>query len=214
MDVTSHDEDEEPRTNPLCYLLSVIPATDLVKATILLHVSYPDAYPDVPPNLDISSPPNASKYALLDVSEDKPRLLDAVTDIIEENLGMAMVFTLVSTLKDAAELLISERQAAAQALLDVEKAKVEEEEDRKFHGTAVTRQSFLEWRDKFRKEIADEEQRRREEKEAEDKKKRIKEEKKLSGRQLWEKGLVGKVEDMDEDGEDAVQALENLKVEA
>jgi hypothetical protein len=60
---------------------------------------------------------------------------------------MAMVFTLASSLKEAAELLISELQAAAQALKDVEAAKVEEEEVAKFHGTAVTRGSFMEWED-------------------------------------------------------------------
>ena len=39
---------------------------------------------------------------------------------------MAMVFSLVSTLKDAAELLIRERQQAVQALKDVEAQKAEE----------------------------------------------------------------------------------------
>ena len=190
-------------------------ATSLIRsATILLHVSYPDAYPEVAPELDVSSPPNASKYPLLDVAEDKSRLLDALQESIEESMGMAMIFTLVSTLKDAAELIISERQAAVQALEDVEKAKVEEEENRKFHGTAVTRESFLEWRERFRKEMAEEELRRKEEKEAEDKKKKAKEEKKLSGRQLWERGMVGKVEEEEVDGEDALQALSSLKVEA
>lgn len=53
---------------------------------------------------------------------------------------MAMVFTLVTVLKDSAELLISERQNAKQALADIEAAKIEEEENRKFQGEAVTRE--------------------------------------------------------------------------
>jgi hypothetical protein len=126
---------------------------------------------------------------------------------------MAMIFTLVSTLKDCAEQLIAERQSEIQAGKDREAAKVQEEEDRKFHGTAVTRESFLEWRDKFRREMAEEEERKREEKEAEDKKKRVaKEEKKLTGKQLWEGGLAGKGEEEEED-EDVLEDVEKLKLE-
>lgn len=165
-------------------------------------MTYPETYPDVPPDLNLSAPPDTPKYAHLDIQDDKARLLSALEPIIEENLGMAMIFTLVSTLKDSAELLISERQAAAQVLKDVEAAKVEEEENRKFHGTAVTKDTFLEWRERFRGEMADSEDRRREEKEADDKKRRVKAEERMTGRQLWERGLVGKVEEDDEDDED------------
>ena len=129
---------------------------------------------------------------------------------------MAMVFTLVSTLKEAAEQLIIERQGAVQAQRDKEAARAEEEENRKFHGTAVTRDSFLAWREKFRAEMTERGQREREEKEAEDKRKKggKVEEKKISGRQLWETGLAGKGEDEDEAGEDAIESLESLKVTA
>jgi len=58
---------------------------------------------------------------------------------------MAMIFTLVMALKDSAETLISERAQAAQDIKDREKANAEEEENRKFAGTAVTRERFLEW---------------------------------------------------------------------
>ena len=62
--------------------------------------------------------------------------------------------------------------------------------------------------------MEEKERRQREEEEAEDKKKRVKvEERKLSGRQLWERGLIGKVDEEDLDGDDAVTAIEKLKVE-
>lgn len=128
-------------------------------------------------------------------------------------MGMAMVFTLVTTLKDAAEILIQDRQQAAEDVRAIEKRKEEEVENRKFHGTAVTRDSFLEWRTKFKKEMEEKATMRREEEEADDKKKRVRvEEKKLTGRQLWEKGLVGKVDEDDVEGEDALEAVVNLKV--
>jgi hypothetical protein len=126
---------------------------------------------------------------------------------------MAMVFTLVSTLKDGAEALINERATAVQALKDVEARKIEEEENRKFQGEAVTRERFLVWREKFRKQIADEKQREAEEKEADDKKKRIKEEKKLTGKELWQQGLAGKVEE-DDEGSDGLAGMDKLKLEA
>ncbi|KAH7397102.1 putative RWD domain protein [Pyrenochaeta sp. MPI-SDFR-AT-0127] len=183
--------------------------------TIILNVQYPPNYPDEAPRLDLTQPPNAPKHAYLDIQEDKTRLLDSLTDTIEENLGMAMIFTLVTTLKDSAELLITERQNAKQALADIEAAKAEEEENKKFQGEAVTRETFLAWREKFRKEMEEDAKRREEEKEAEDKKKRIsKEEKKLTGRELWEKGLVGKMdEDVDDDEGEEVD-IEKLRISA
>jgi hypothetical protein len=125
---------------------------------------------------------------------------------------MQMIFTLVTTLKDSAELLITERQGAKAALAEMEAQKAEEEENRKFQGEAVTRESFLKWRDEFQSELAEEEQRKKEDQEAEDKKKGKKDEKKLTGRELWERGLVGKIEE--DEGEDALERIKNLKIEA
>lgn len=128
---------------------------------------------------------------------------------------MAMIFTLVAVLKDGAELLISERQNAKQALADMEAAKVEEEENRKFQGQAVTRESFIKWREAFHAEMEEKKRVAEEEKEAEDRKKRIvKEERKLTGKELWQQGLVGKVDDEGEDEGDDLQALKDLKVSA
>lgn len=127
---------------------------------------------------------------------------------------MAMIFTLVATLKEAAEQLIVERQGALQAKKDQEAAKVEEEENRKFHGSAVTKQSFLDWREKFKIQMAETERREKEEHEMDEKKKRGKaEEKKMTGRQLWEGGLAGKG-DEEEEAEDAIDSVGRLKIAA
>ncbi|KAJ1706854.1 RWD domain protein (Gir2) [Aspergillus flavus] len=184
---------------------------------LLLQVTYPADYPDVAPELEISAPPNAPKHPRLDVQEDRDRLLESLQPTIEENLGMAMVFTLVSALKENAEQLMSERVNAVHAQKEMEAAKAEEEENRKFQGTAVTRETFIEWLEKFKAEMEEEEKRQREEKEAEDKKANkktpAKEEKKMTGRQLWERGLAGKA-DLDEEGEDALPAVEKMKIAA
>ncbi|KAJ6108295.1 hypothetical protein N7523_009618 [Penicillium sp. IBT 18751x] len=181
---------------------------------ICLEVTYPEEYPDVAPQLSITSPPNAPKHSRLDIQEDREQLLEALQPTIEENMGMAMVFTLVSALKESAESLMSERANAVEAEREQVRAKAEEEENRKFQGTPVTRETFLEWNARFQQEIREEEQREREEKEAEDKKKKSgTQEKKLTGRQLWEQGLAGKA-DYDEGDEDAMPAIDKLKVSA
>ena len=184
-------------------------------AIILLQVQYPEDYPDEPPRLDLSYPPNAPRFPHLDIQTDKARLLDDLKPTIEENLGMAMVFTLVTTLKESAEQLIAERQAAIAEQEAEVRAEAEAEENRKFEGTKVTIDSFLEWSANFKEEIAEAKRRAEEVKEAEEKKKRgPKEEKKMSGRELWQNGLAGKVlEDEEEDGVDPLEGMKSLKVE-
>ena len=119
----------------------------------MLTVAYPDSYPDVAPNLDITFPPNAPKVPLISLPEDRAHLLSSIEETIIESMGLAMVFTLISALKESAELLITERLHQVQADKDKEAAKAEEAENAKFHGEAVTRESFLAWRARFREEM-------------------------------------------------------------
>ena len=167
-------------------------------------MTYPEAYPDVAPELEISAPPNAPKYPHLNIQEDRERLLESLQSTIEENMGMVMIFTVVDMLKEGAQLLIAERQQAEQALKEFEAAKAEAKENEKFQGTMVTRETFLVWREKFRQELEEKERRRQEERELEEKKSKTKtapkEAKKLTGKQLWERGLAGKG-DFDEEEE-------------
>jgi len=180
-------------------------------ATVLLTVSYPESYPDTAPGLDIFLPPNALPIPHISLATDKSTLLASLISIMEENLGMAMIFTLVSALKETIEQLILERQDAVQAVTDQEARKVEEAENAKFHGDAVTRESFLKWRERFRAEMEGKRVVEEREREVEMGKKRVvKDEKRLTGKELWERGMVGNIE---EEGEaDEVDALEKLKV--
>ena len=124
-----------------------------------------------------------------------------------------MVFSLISAVKESAERLIGERVDAVQAERDKEVAKAEEAENAKFHGEAVTRERFLAWRAGFRVEREREEEERRRRVEDEGKKGKGRgEEARMSGRELWERGLVGKVEEEEEGEEDALKGVEGLKV--
>lgn len=101
--------------------------------------------------------------------------------------------------------------------------KAEEEENKKFFGTKVTKERFIEWLAKFKVEMAEKEKQRKEEEEAEEKKKgggaaksaaaaARNEEKKMTGKELWERGLAGK--EVDVEGEDIVEGVKEIKVGA
>lgn len=133
---------------------------------------------------------------------------------IEDSMGMAMVFALVSSLKELAEQLILDRQKVVEMEKEAEAQKVEEEENKKFHGQQVTRESFMAWRNAFKKELEEEEKRLQEEALVDSKGRKIaKEEPRLTGKQLFEKGMVGKIEE-DEGEEEIDLNMERLKVEA
>ncbi|CAL3968871.1 hypothetical protein PZA11_004836 [Diplocarpon coronariae] len=185
--------------------------------TVLLQVKYPEDYPEEPPILDLQPPPNAPPHAYFSVASDKDQLLDGLKETIEENMGMAMIFTIYSTLKDNAEQLVAERQEAARQVQEQKLLAAEREENKKFHGTPVTPETFMSWRADFRKEMEELKFREEEAEEAAEKKKNRGKDTvvQLTGKQLWERGLVGKVEE-DEDcdnDEDAADRIKKLKGE-
>ncbi|KAI1763438.1 RWD-domain-containing protein [Hypoxylon sp. FL1150] len=182
--------------------------------TLVLHVRYPDDYPDEAPILDLSPPQNASPYPYFSVAADKERLLKGLEDTIQENMGMAMIFTVVTTLKEEAEQLVAERKETAARAHEEVLLAAEREENKKFHGTPVTPETFMKWREGFIKEMQEKAQREEEERLAELKKARVKEPTKLTGKQLWERGLVGKGDEGDDDENIPLEQVEKLKVEA
>lgn len=122
---------------------------------------------------------------------------------------MAMIFTLVTTLTETIENLITSRIVDIQKEKDREVEEAEAKENAKFHGERVTRESFLRWREGFRAEMEkrlEEEERVRKEGEG---KRGAKREERLTGRDLWEKGMVGK--EMEEEEEGLEEGVEGLR---
>jgi hypothetical protein len=106
-------------------------------------VKYPPTYPDVGPELAIWASPDASTHPWIDPKEEDVRLLGSLDQTIEENLGIAMVYSIVLALQEAVLNLVHER---AQVKRDEHTAvllKAEEEENRKFAGTVVTPGKFI-----------------------------------------------------------------------
>ncbi|KAF8582683.1 RWD-domain-containing protein [Ramaria rubella] len=115
---------------------------------LLLNVAYPESYPNVLPELSLS----VSEGALEDQESDY--LMSELKTVGEENIGIAMTFTLISHLRDKLLTLLQDRaEHARREAVEKERLEIEAEEART-RGTPVTPQSFLEWKHKFDKEMA------------------------------------------------------------
>ncbi|KAF0497669.1 RWD-domain-containing protein [Gigaspora margarita] len=75
----------------------------------------------------------------------------------QDSIGMAMVFTLLSSLKDSLTTFVIERQEQRRQAEEDRIRKEIEAENAKFQGTKVTIASFLEWKENFEREISEKE---------------------------------------------------------
>lgn len=178
---------------------------------VVLEVEYPEDYPETVPILNVETSDGTflkerkgegeeeddEEVHFQDElnNDDMKKLLDELNENAQENVGMASVFTLASLLKEQAEELYNEKvkkkeQAHEKAILAEE-----EKEQEKFRGTPVTAESFAEWRRKFREEFKL------------DQANEQKDKTKLTGREIFEKGL-----NKDEDEDDLKEAMDELNV--
>ncbi|VDK17351.1 unnamed protein product [Anisakis simplex] len=114
--------------------------------TVVLLLRLPKDYPDVIPEIDLIGLDEMFSEERIEM------LIDDLKTIASENVGMPMVFTIVSSLQDHMGSLIEEKNLEA---LRKEERKKEEEEAltrKKFEGTRVTHESFMIWKKKFDEE--------------------------------------------------------------
>ncbi|TWU77890.1 hypothetical protein ED733_004675 [Metarhizium rileyi] len=194
--------------------LDILDEEDQEAPSFILQVRYPEEYPDVAPHLDLLAAQNAPSHQHFSIGDDREQLLEGIQETIQENIGMAMVFTIVSALKEAAEQLIQDRKDSVARIQEEALLAAEREENKKFHGTQVTPETFLKWREGFIKEMEERERLEEEERLAELKRAKIKEPVKLTGKQLWQRGLAGNGDEEIEEDDVPTDGVEKLAVEA
>lgn len=129
-----------------------------------------------------------------------PELIERLNVQIEEDmlLGMQMCFSLLSNIKELAEEWFQNKLNTLEKEHERQLLERERQEQKKFQGTKVTKNSYLEWRSKFREELGLDER---------DAKRRLAAHQgRLTGRQIFEEGLAG-----DEDLNDDTALTENLE---
>ncbi|KAF6009277.1 hypothetical protein HII13_003622 [Brettanomyces bruxellensis] len=193
------------------------------KHAVKLHIRYPATYPEVVPELwvvagdtNADDEKNAEVEKEIEEEEEDTDLKDSqralnlietieldkkdigeLSDKLDEeakmNIGMPSVFTLASVLKDDAEQMFNKKLEAETQKLEQARVSREKQEQKKFIGTKVTRENFEAWQVKFRKEMGIKER----------KEKRFEEihQGKLTGKEIFERGLAG-----EEGGEPQVAA--------
>ncbi|KAG7192684.1 uncharacterized protein KQ657_001465 [Scheffersomyces spartinae] len=197
------------------------------KHALVLEVKFPETYPEVVPELDIEVGNSTAEdedddgYSedgddddgddkLVIISEtiefekaDLNLLKSKLNEEAELQVGIPMIFALATTLKDEAEQLFQDKVDTAQKAYDDEMLEREREEQKKFNGTKVTPESFAEWRTNFRAEMKLEEK----------DKQRFNDmhQGKLTGREIFEKGLAGG-EDDDDNVNEITENVQNVTV--
>nr|CAG4648933.1 EOG090X0F6V [Polyphemus pediculus] len=159
-----------------------------------LKFSYTPTYPDEVPVVEIMDDVGMD-------DEQLERLQDVLEKEAEANLGMVVVFTLVSA---ANEWLNNEWDSELKRREEEAERKILEEEEaekNKCHGTAVTIENFLAWKERFDAEMALLKKPEKEDKE-----------KKLTGRELFlvDKSLIESDLKFLEEGGEVVRVDESL----
>ncbi|XP_050314377.1 RWD domain-containing protein 1 [Anthonomus grandis grandis] len=133
-----------------------------------LVVTYTPKYPEEAPLIELENAENFHEGF-----EDK--LAQHLHEQVAENLGMVMVFTLVSSAQEWLHEKYEEDKKAKEERAALLQKQQEEAEQKKFEGTRVTIESFLKWRQQFEEEFGIDKKRELAEKEG----------RKLTGRELF-----------------------------
>ncbi|EPT05982.1 hypothetical protein FOMPIDRAFT_1154615 [Fomitopsis schrenkii] len=115
---------------------------------LVLEVRYTDGYPDTLPELSLEPLEGP-------IEEDElENLMADLRRVGEENLGMAMTFTLAAQLREQLSALIRSRaEQREREAVDKERRAIEAEEART-RGTPVSIESFAVWKVIFEKDLA------------------------------------------------------------
>nr|ACQ58752.1 RWD domain-containing protein 1 [Anoplopoma fimbria] len=143
---------------------------EIVEAT--LKFTYIEKYPDEPPLWEIHSQDNLE-------DSDVEDILTLLQQQAEENLGMVMIFTLVTAVQEKLNEIVDLMKNRREEEKRRKEEEAEEAEKVLFQGTVVTIENFLLWKARFELEVTELRKRRQKEEEQGGKLK-------LTGKQLFE----------------------------
>jgi hypothetical protein len=152
-------------------------------------------YPDEPPRIEIENEVNFE-------SDTSEKIQDGLKKEVQENLGMEMIFGLVGCTQELLNTLFDQIKIDREEQRERKKREVEELEQKKFEGTRVTVETFMNWRNEFEADMGIAE-RRAKENEAN---------RKLTGRELFLKDqslLDSDIRFLTENGD----SIENVKID-
>lgn len=161
-------------TSPASFSITVSSEAEEEEENVVvtLKFTYVKTYPDDAPLYEIISQDNLE-------DSDGSGLLALLQEQAQENLGMVMIFTLVSAVQDRLNEIVDQIKTRREEEKLIVEKEAEEAEKVRFHGTPVTIENFLSWKAKFDADLA--EMRRKKLKEEEQSGKI-----KLTGKQLFE----------------------------
>ncbi|KAM7480522.1 hypothetical protein LguiA_028735 [Lonicera macranthoides] len=144
-----HSSESGLNTSNRCFQITITPQDDEADESTPFPVelglifSHTENYPDEPPLLNVTS------IRGIHVGDLKV-LKEKLEQEASENLGMAMVYTLVSSAKD----WLTERFAQDDELENTEETEMEKIDIIIPHGEPVTIDTFVAWRERFEAELA------------------------------------------------------------
>lgn len=186
------------------------------KHEAVLKVKYPDEYPSVIADLDIDiiSEEKSKKEddqedtgtKALDMGEDiaferedKELLSNKLIEEANSLVGMPMVFALITQLKDELETIFRNRLDHAKRRHEKQLLANEMEEQKKFHGTPVTKETWTKWKEQFKMEMKITER--------DEQYYRNMHGGKLTGKEIFERGLSGNEDDLDNELSDNIKQV-------
>ncbi|XP_006013093.1 RWD domain-containing protein 1 [Latimeria chalumnae] len=160
--------------NPTSFTITVTSDVGEDEETVntILKFTYVEQYPDEAPLYEIASHENLEDRDFTDV-------MAVLEQQIQENLGMVMIFTLVTAVQEKLNEIVDQVKSRREQEQKRKEKEAEEAEKVCFHGTPVTIENFLSWKARFDAELM--EMRKKKQKEEEQSGKN-----KLTGKQLFE----------------------------
>ncbi|XP_063773244.1 RWD domain-containing protein 1 [Pseudophryne corroboree] len=147
-------------------------AEDEENVQVTLKFTYVGSYPDKAPLYEIVSQENLE-------DSDASGILTVLEEQAQENLGMVMIFTLVSAVQDRLNEIVDQIKSRIEEEKVKKEKEAEEAEKVVFHGTPVSIESFLNWKANFEAELVEMSRKKLKEEEQSGKSK-------LTGKQLFE----------------------------